>query len=84
MELFQNYIQWCCVVLTDPILSQMNPVNTFPHYSLTSIPIISSHLRLAFTSALFPSGFRPKFCMPSHFSRACYIPNQSNVKSDVR
>jgi len=48
------------------ILSQMNPVYTFP----PCFPNIHSNIILLSTpscsSGLFPSGFRPKFCM--HFS----------------
>jgi hypothetical protein len=42
-----------------PVLSQINPVNTTPHNTVspTSILILSIHVRLSLPSDLFPSGF---------------------------
>jgi hypothetical protein len=43
-----------------PILNQMNPVYTFPHYFPRIDLVLSSHLRLDLPSGLIRSGFPTK------------------------
>jgi hypothetical protein len=40
-----------------PVLSQINPVDPTPSYSLRSILILSTYRRLGLPGGLFPSGF---------------------------
>jgi len=54
------------------ILSQMNPVQTFPSYFPKIHLILSSHLRLGLPSGLFPSGLPTKFCM-RFWSHSCVL-----------
>jgi hypothetical protein len=62
-------------------LSSARCIQSTPSHpnSLTSILMLSSHLRPGITTGLFPSGFRRKLCM--HFSLLpcdlCHKPNQS-------
>ena len=47
-------------MISEPVLSQLDPVHTPHPTSRRSIFILSSHLRLGLTSGLFPSDFPTK------------------------
>jgi hypothetical protein len=54
--------------------TQMNPIHAIRCYYIRSILILSFHLRLCFTSSVFPSGIQNKnvVCI-THISHACYM-----------
>jgi hypothetical protein len=54
-----------------PILSQMNPVHTFPPYFPNIHSNISSRLRLGLPRGLFPSGFLTKILYAFIISIMC-------------
>jgi len=59
------------------ILSQMNPVHSFPSYFSNIHSELSSSIRLCRLSGLFPSGFLTNFVSISHLSNASYMPRPS-------
>jgi len=65
--------------VTVRILRQLNPIHSFP----PNFPKIHSNILLSSTSTLpsgiFPSGFRPEFCMYFSSPHLCYMtgPSQS-------
>jgi hypothetical protein len=61
----------------DPILSQLNLVHTLTTCLLMINFKLPSHRRLGLPSGLFPTVFRPKFCM--HFSALPFLLNDSPI-----
>jgi hypothetical protein len=59
-----------------PILSQIDPVQTTLSY-LTSILILSTHLRFGLPSGLFPSGFPTNILYAFFSPDSCYMPRPS-------
>jgi len=64
-----------------PILSQMNPVHTFPPYFLKTASNVSClHLRLRLPSSFLPSGFPTKILYAFYnLSHTCYMPRPSHL-----
>jgi hypothetical protein len=61
-----------------PILSQLDPVHTLQPYSLRSILILPTHLRLGLPSRLFPSN--QNYVSISHLPlHACHTPRASHL-----
>jgi hypothetical protein len=65
------HVHW--ILVSVPILGQMNPICTFHIYFHRSILILSSHLRLDLPNYLFPSGFPTTIYIEHRLNAYCML-----------